>query len=66
MFLLWGTDKAVDLSWVLNKDRTIDNIQNYDSYINMPSSQLARNAGVMRFLWGTDKAVELGWVLNKR
>jgi hypothetical protein len=27
---------------VLNKDRTMDNVQYYDSYINIPSSQTYR------------------------
>jgi hypothetical protein len=39
---LWGTDKPNELSWVLNKNRTIDNVKNCDNYINIPSSQTYR------------------------
>jgi hypothetical protein len=35
--LLLGTDKLIELSFVLNKRQTIDNVQNCDSYINIPS-----------------------------
>jgi hypothetical protein len=41
MRFLWGTDKRIELSWVLNK-RQGDDIQNCDSYINIPSSQTYR------------------------
>jgi hypothetical protein len=39
---LWGTDKPIELSWVLNEDKMIVNVQNCDSYINIPSSQTYR------------------------
>jgi hypothetical protein len=39
----------------------MDNVQNCDSYINIPSSQTcwAHVGDVMCFLWGTDKPTEL-------
>jgi hypothetical protein len=39
MCFLLGTDKPMGLSWVLNKRQAIYNIQNCDSYINIPSSR---------------------------
>jgi hypothetical protein len=41
MCSLWGTDKATELRWVEfeTKDRTIEYVQNCDSYINIPLSQ---------------------------
>jgi hypothetical protein len=36
MCFLWGTDIAIELSWALNKkNRTIDNVENCDSNINI-------------------------------
>jgi hypothetical protein len=46
----------------------MDNVQNCDSYIDIPASQLtcwARSGDVMCFLWGTDKPTELSWILIK-
>jgi hypothetical protein len=39
---LWGTDKPIELSWVLKEDRTMNNVQNFDSYITVPSSYTYR------------------------
>jgi hypothetical protein len=43
MCSLRGTDKPTELSCVLIKDRTMDNVQICDSYINIPSSQTCRS-----------------------
>jgi hypothetical protein len=39
MCFLIGTDKPIELNWVLNKRQKIDNVQNCDSYVTIPSSQ---------------------------
>jgi hypothetical protein len=54
----------------------MDNVQNCDSYINMPSSQTYiyiyialtcwASSGDVCFLWNTYKPMGFSWVLNKR
>jgi hypothetical protein len=44
MCFLWGTDKPLEFSWILNKTQEMDNVQNCGSCINTsrPSSQTYR------------------------
>jgi hypothetical protein len=41
MCFLWGTNVINDVFWI--EDRTMDNIQNCDGYINVPSPQTYRS-----------------------